>query len=113
MFSLLDQVVLRLLPVRHPEQLVIVRERATITAIVTAQHRFWPMFEDLRDNNHVFRVCSAVSSHCSPSYGDRSAQISAELVSGSYFETLGIGAALGRTLLPTMTPFRQQAGGGA
>jgi hypothetical protein len=33
-------------------------------------------------------------------YGDRPAQIPAELVSGSYFPVLGVGAALGRTIAP-------------
>jgi hypothetical protein len=33
-------------------------------------------------------------------YGGRVAQIPAELVSGSYFPILGVGAALGRTIAP-------------
>ena len=55
MFSLLDQIVLSLLPVRHPEQLVIVRETGNhygnSYGINTVS---WPMFEDLRDHNQVF-----------------------------------------------------------
>jgi len=102
MFSLLDQVVLRLLPVSHPEQLVIVRE--------TGNHygnRFgpntvsWPMFEDLRDNNQVFSgMFCRFPATVTVGYGDRAAQIPAELVSGSYFSTLGVGTALGRTIAP-------------
>src|SRR5206468_1957391 len=61
----------------------------------------WPMFEDLRDNNQVFsgmfcRFPAAVTI----GYRDQPAQISAELVSGSYFPILGVGAALGRTIAP-------------
>ena len=55
MFSLLDQVVLRLLPVSHPEQLVIVRETGNHFGNSYGPNTIsWPMFEDLRDNNRVF-----------------------------------------------------------
>jgi predicted permease len=102
MFSLLDQVVLRLLPVSHPEQLVIVRETGNHYGNSYGPNTIsWPMFEDLRDNNQVFsgmfcRFPAAVTI----SGGDRAAQIPAELVSGSYFPVLGVGAALGRTIAP-------------
>jgi predicted permease len=102
MFSLLDQVVLRLLPIRHPEQLVIVRETGNHYGNSYGPNTVsWPMFEDLRDANQVFsgmfcRFPAAVTL----GYGDRAAQISAELVSGLYFPTLGIGAVLGRTIAP-------------
>jgi predicted permease len=102
MFSLLDQVVLRLLPVRNPEQLVIVRETGNHYGNSYGPNTVsWPMFEDLRDANQVFsgmfcRFPAAVTL----GYGDRAAQISAELVSGLYFPTLGIGAVLGRTIAP-------------
>jgi predicted permease len=102
MFSLLDQVVLRLLPVRDPERVVIVRETGNHYGNSYGPNTIsWPMFEDLRDNNQVFsgmfcRFPAAVTI----SGGDRAAQISAELVSGSYFPILGVGAALGRTIGP-------------
>jgi predicted permease len=102
MFSLLDQVVLRLLPVSHPERLVIVRETGNHYGNTYGANTIsWPMFEDLRDHNQVFsgmfcRFPAAVTI----GYGDRTAQIRAELVSGSYFPTLGVGAALGRTIAP-------------
>ena len=102
MFSLLDQIVLSLLPVRHPEQLVIVRETGNhygnSYGINTVS---WPMFEDLRDHNQVFSgmFCRFPTS-VTVGYGDRAAQIQAELVSASYFPILGVGAALGRTIAP-------------
>jgi len=102
MFSLLDQVVLRLLPVRHPEQLVIVRETGNHYGNSYGRNTVsWPMFEDLRDNNRVFSgMFCRFPATVNLGYGDRAAQISAELVSGSYFPTLGIGAVLGRTIAP-------------
>jgi predicted permease len=102
MFSLLDQVVLRLLPVSHPDQLVIVRETGNHYGNSYGANTIsWPMFEDLRDNNQVFSgmFCRFPAS-VTIGDGDRAAQIPAELVSGSYFPILGVGAALGRTIAP-------------
>jgi predicted permease len=102
MFSLLDQVVLRLLPVSHPEQLVIVRETGNHYGNSYGVNTMsWPMFEDLRDNNQVFSgMFSRFPAAVTIGYGDGAAQISAELVSGSYFPTLGVKAVLGRTIAP-------------
>ena len=102
MFSLLDQVVLRLLPVRDPERVVIVRETGNHYGNSYGPNTIsWPMFEDLRDNNQVFSgMFCRFPATVTISGGDRAAQISAELVSGSYFPTLGVGAALGRTIAP-------------
>jgi hypothetical protein len=62
MFSLLDQVVLRLLPVSHPEQLAIVKETGNHHGNTFGPNTVsWPMFEDLRDHNQVFSGCSASS----------------------------------------------------
>jgi predicted permease len=102
MFSLLNQVVLRLLPVSHPEQLVIVRETGNHYGNSYGDNTIsWPMFEDLRDNNQVFSgMFCRFPATVTIGYGDRAAQIRAELVSGSYFPILGVGAALGRTIAP-------------
>jgi predicted permease len=102
MFSLLDQVVLRLLPVRDPERVVIVRETGNHYGNTFGANTIsWPMFEDLRDNNQVFSgMFCRFPATVTIGYGDRAAQIPAELVSGSYFPILGVGAALGRTIAP-------------
>ena len=102
MFSLLDQVVLRLLPVRDPERVVIVRETGNHYGNSYGPNTIsWPMFEDLRDNNQVFSgMFCRFPAIVTIIGGDRAAQISAELVSGSYFPILGVGAALGRTIAP-------------
>lgn len=102
MFSMLDQVVLRLLPVRDPEQLVIVRETGNHFGNTFGVNTIsWPMFEDLRDNNHVFSgMFCRFPTTVTVGDGNRSVQISAELVSASYFPILGVGAALGRTIAP-------------
>jgi predicted permease len=102
MFSLLNQVVLRLLPVKHPEQLVMVTERGnTFSTSYGATRLSWPMYEDLRDHNHVFSgMFCRFPIVVALGFGDQSEQINAELVSGSYFPVLGVDAALGRTIAP-------------
>jgi predicted permease len=102
MFSLLDQVVLRLLPVSHPEQIVIVRETGNHFGNSYGPNTMsWPMFEDLRDHNQVFSgMFCRFPATVNIGLADRSEQISAELVSGQYFSILGVGAALGRTIGP-------------
>jgi predicted permease len=100
MFSLLNQVVLKLLPVSRPEQLVIVRETGNHYGNSYGSNTIsWPMFEDLRDHNQVFSgmFCRFPAS-VTIGYGDQVAQISAELVSSAYFQTLGVRAVLGRTI---------------
>ncbi|HXM14439.1 MAG TPA: ABC transporter permease [Candidatus Eremiobacteraceae bacterium] len=101
-FSLLDQVVLRLLPVSHPEQIVIVRETGNHFGNSYGPNTMsWPMFEDLRDHNQVFSgMFCRFPATVNIGLADRSEQISAELVSGQYFSILGVGAALGRTIGP-------------
>jgi predicted permease len=100
MFSLLDQVVLRLLPVRHPEQLVIVKETGNHYGNSYGPNTMsWPMFEDLRDNNQVFsELFCRFPTSLAIGYRDRTVQIPAELVSSAYFQTLGVEAVLGRTI---------------
>ncbi len=102
MFSLLDQVVLRLLPVSHPEQLVIVRETGNHYGNSYGPNTIsWPMFEDLRDNNQVFTgMFCRFPATVTIGDDDRAAQIPAELVSGSYFPILGVGTSLGRPIAP-------------
>jgi predicted permease len=90
------------LPVSHPEQLVIVRETGNHYGNSYGPSTIsWPMFEDLRDNNHVFSgmFCRFPTS-VTIGYNDHALQIPAELVSSSYFQTLGVKAILGRTIAP-------------
>src|SRR5215831_4039659 len=101
-FSLMDQVLLQLLPVKHPEQLVLVAERGTRFGDSWGDNDIsYPMYRDFRDGNQVFSgmFCRFPTS-ISLGYGDRTERVDAELVSGSYFPVLGVTAAIGRTLTP-------------
>lgn len=101
-FSLLDQVLLRLLPVKQPEQLVIVAERGIHYGSSWGENDIsYPMYRDFRDRNHVFSgmFCRDGTS-ISLSTGTHTERVEAELVSGSYFPLLGVTAALGRIITP-------------
>src|SRR5271156_7137197 len=103
-FSLTDQVLLRLLPVESPRELV----------VLSSPGRNWgrtwsdgdgstsfssPAYKDIRDRNEVFagllarfHVQVSVAGHGESQLGD------AELVSGNYFQVLGVRPFLGRVL---------------
>jgi predicted permease len=101
-FSLMDQVLLQLLPVKHPEQLVVVAERGIRFGDSWGENDIsYPMYRDFRDHNQVFsRMFCRFPTGISLGYGDRTERVDAELVSGSYFPVLGVTAAIGRTLTP-------------
>src|SRR5215467_1555710 len=101
-FSLMDQVLLQLLPVKHPEQLVLVAQRGIRFGDSWGDNDIsYPMYRDFRDGNQVFSgmFCRFPTS-VSLGSGDRTQRVDAELVSGSYFPVLGVTAAIGRTLTP-------------
>ncbi|MGA8027544.1 MAG: ABC transporter permease [Bryobacteraceae bacterium] len=101
-FSLLDQVLLRMLPVKHPEQLVLLTKVGSNYGSSSGQNSMsYPMYRDFRDNNKTFSgMFCRFSIAASLGYGNRTERVPAELVSGTYFQVLGVGAALGRTLTP-------------
>ncbi len=86
-FSLVDQLILRLLPIRDPGQLVILagvgRHYGGNNGINALSY---PMYQDLRDRNQVFAgmMCRY---RFSPtiSAGGESENVLGELVSGNYF----------------------------
>jgi predicted permease len=101
-FSLMDQVLLELLPAKHPEQLVLVAERGIRFGDSWGDNDIsYPMYRDFRDGNQVFSgmFCRYPTS-VSLGYGDRTDRIAAEVVSGSYFPVLSVTAVVGRTLTP-------------
>ncbi len=104
-FSLVDQVLLRPLPVRHPEQLVVFHReyQAPGWAISdNAQTVFsYPLFKDIRDRATMFDgVIARAGAYVTLLYGGRTESVGANLVSGNFFEVLGVRAALGRLLTP-------------
>jgi predicted permease len=98
-FSLLDAVLLKLLPVKNPEQLVLLRHTG---ARENSDGFPYSSYARLRDRNQVFAGVLAYSRVPLSVSIDEQIEpvISGQLVSGSYFETLGVGAAVGRMLTP-------------
>lgn len=101
LFSLADQALLRALPVEKPDELVLLNwnGRWVGSGQGTTNLLPHPLFRDLRAENGVFTDVFAshpVDVHLSD--GDEPEPVTAELVSGSYFPTLGVRPALGRLL---------------
>jgi predicted permease len=98
-FTLINAVFLQPLPVRN------ISELATI--FTTDPHNpgllplSTPNYRDFRDKNAVFSELLAFSGvGAALSTDDEPEQIFGDLVSGNYFDMLGVKAALGRTILP-------------
>ena len=101
-FTLLDQVLLKLLPVKDPRELVLLTMRGNHYGNNWGGNALsYPMYSDIRENNQVFTgMFCRFSTRVSLSFGGQTERVAAELVSGTYFPVLGVTAALGRTFTP-------------
>jgi predicted permease len=104
-FSLLDQVVLRSLPVRDPESLVVLHTDYAAPGNASSDNNesvfSYPLYRDLRSADAAFSGMVARSAaRVRLAWNGNTEATVAELVSGNYFRTLGTGAAVGRTLVP-------------
>src|SRR5580658_6811192 len=97
-FSLINQLLLQRLPVRNPEQLVMLAGRGRHYGGNNGRDKLsYPMYQDIRDKNQVFSgMFCTYRNEMSAAFEGRSELISGELVSGNYFRVLGTGAAIGR-----------------
>ena len=99
-FTLLDQILLRLLPVKDAKQLTLLTMRGRHYGSNWGGNAIsYPMYRDFKDRNSVFSVmfCRFIR-EVSLSFDGHTELTRSELVSGTYFPGLGVGAALGRTL---------------
>jgi predicted permease len=97
-FSLFDQVLLRLLPVEDPESLVMVATRGAHVGSNRGTNMIsYPMYKDYRERNEVFEgiLCRRAET-VNVGFADATERAEVELVSGNYFEVLGVRPALGR-----------------
>jgi predicted permease len=105
-FSLMDQVLLRSLPVRSPQELVLLTangpRRGNVETSYDSDYTFsYPMYRDFRDRNPVFSAVIAwFRTSASLSFGGRTDLIRINLVSGNFFETLGVQTIMGRAINP-------------
>ncbi len=102
-FTLVDQVLLRTLPVKDPDAIV------QVSYIGSAFGNNWgdgselsfPMFTDFRDNNQVFDgVMARFGFALHTGIAGKTERVAGEIVSGTYFQTLGVNAAAGRLFTP-------------
>src|SRR5262245_13487072 len=107
-FSLTDQLLLRLLPVKDPQQLVVLDGPGAFQGRTFNNGTFsYPTYRDFRDRTSVFSgVIARFPAPLTMMTDGRAERVSGELVTGNYFDVLGVGAQLGRTLTPSddMTP---------
>jgi len=100
-FTLLDQLLLRPLPLPDPQRLVQLELPGPRQGENWTNRGFSnPMFNDLRAATSVQRLAAQFNGSASLATGDRSQIVSATLVSGTWFETLGVRTALGRPITP-------------
>jgi predicted permease len=105
-FSLLDQALLRSLPVRDPGQLVILSTTGEAWEGHSSDHGAgveksfsYPMYRDLRDRGTAFDgLIATAPTGIGIARNNASDLADAEIVSGNYFSVLGVPAAQGRLL---------------
>ncbi len=98
-FSLLDSVMLRLLPVQNPQELVQVAMRRPQSPNRPGQVFSNPLWEQVRDHQNVFSNAFAWSkANFDLADGGEAQKIAGIYVSGDYFRTLGVAPAAGRLL---------------
>ncbi|MCW5964298.1 MAG: ABC transporter permease [Bryobacterales bacterium] len=101
-FTLMDQVLVRALPVEDPARLVQLYARGNHYGSNWGSYAMsYPMYRDFRDQNQVFTgMLARYAFDSSLSHGGETERVASELISGNYFEVLGIRAARGRLITP-------------
>ncbi len=108
-FTLFDQVLLRMLPVQHPQELVRLKADGPFRGRLSSQggdideYFSYPAYQYLRDNNRVFSGVLATFTGAQVGVGwhGHTDLLQPELVSGNYFQVLGVDPVLGRLLEPS------------
>ncbi len=107
-FTLFDQALLRSLPVRHPEQLVRFHWTGDAPGHFNSyggddnDYFSYPMYRDLRDKNQVLQdLIANDQQNVAVRWNNKPDMAGCELVSGNYFEALGIRPAMGRLFVPS------------
>jgi len=101
-FSLTDQLLLRLLPVRDPQQLVVFENPGPFQGRTENNNTFsYPMYRDFRDGTPVISgLLASFPVNATLTVNGGAERVNAELVSGNYFDVLGVHPAVGRSIAP-------------
>ena len=107
-FTLLDQVLLRMLPISQPDQLVRLRYEGSHSGNINYyggdEHDYFsmPAYRELRDRNSVFAgVIANAESQVGVQWNNQPELNASETVSANYFDVLGVKPAIGRLLVPS------------
>ncbi|HXB74505.1 MAG TPA: ABC transporter permease [Candidatus Acidoferrales bacterium] len=97
-FTLMDQLMLRLLPVTRPEQLVMIWPNGPHMGNNNGTRKTsYPMYQDFQQKAQAFSdVFCQYGTPLSIGFGGQTERVDAELVSGNYYQALGVKPALGR-----------------
>jgi predicted permease len=101
-FTLLDQVLLRSMPVKDPQQLVLLHMEGFHYGSNWGYNSLsYPMYRDFQDHNSAFTgmFCRRIQDF-SFGFQGQTERARGEMVSGTYFPVLGVGPAIGRTFTP-------------
>lgn len=97
-FSLVDKLVLRSLPVEEPSRLVLVQAESVNPKFLNNLFSY-PDYADYRDRNEVLSGLLAFNQMDGRlGAGEQSEKVSVELVSANYFDVLGVRAARGQLI---------------
>jgi predicted permease len=101
-FTFLDQILLRLLPVKEPKELVLLSMKGFHYGGNWGGNALsYPMYRDFSEHNTVFTgMFCRFPYRVSLGFNGHTERASGELVSGTYFPLLGVGTALGRAFTP-------------
>jgi putative ABC transport system permease protein len=102
-FTLINAVFLRPLPVSDPARLISIfgMDEKNRSDLMDFSGISWPNFKDYRDQNDVFTGMTAFQYvRLNFPGGGKPQQITGMIVTGNYFDLLGVNAAIGRTFLP-------------
>jgi len=108
-FTILREVLLQNLPVPHPEELVLLYSPGPKQGHVNsdeegnegAESFSYPMYLNLRDRNEVFVGLAAKdSAGVNVAFHGNTEKALADLVTGNYFQILGVASIMGRTFVP-------------
>jgi putative ABC transport system permease protein len=97
-FTLIDQILLRKLPVRAPEELVMLYQQANnMGSNMGSRMHAYPLYQDLQKRAEpLSEVLCRRLVPASIAVDNQTERVTAELVSGNYFTMLGVKPALGR-----------------
>ena len=97
-FTIIERILLRPLPVANPHELVYVADDRAATQ--PGQRYSYPFYAALADNGILAGITARAGRPLTAEINGQSARVSGELVSGSYFGLLGIATHTGRPLGP-------------